>query len=42
MGRGDVTLRQQPRAGNNYTAIVRIQDRKGAVGRYRFTLNWDS
>ena len=42
MGRGVVSVRQQPKASNNYTAIVRIQDRKSAVGRYRFTLNWDN
>jgi hypothetical protein len=42
MGRGVVSVRQQPKASNDYTAIVRIQDRKGAVGRYRFTLNWDN
>jgi hypothetical protein len=42
MGRGNVAVRQQPKASNNYTTIVRIQDRKSAVGRYRFTLNWDN
>lgn len=42
MGRGVVSVRQQPKASNNYTTIVRIQDRKSAVGRYQFTLNWDN
>ena len=42
MGRGVISVRQQPKASNNYTAIVRIRDRKSAVGRYQFTLNWDN
>ena len=41
LGRGKVTLRQQPTRSNNYTAIVRVEDRRGGADRYRFTLRWN-
>ncbi|MCX6367470.1 MAG: hypothetical protein NTX57_12285 [Armatimonadetes bacterium] len=40
MGRGSVWIRQQPRASNNYTCIVRISDRTSGGDNYKFTLRW--
>jgi hypothetical protein len=40
-GRGRVHVIQQPSAGNNYTAIVRIKDAQGGAGRYRFAAYFD-
>ena len=42
LGRGKITVQQQPTARNNYTAIVRIEDSKGGADRYRFNLAWDN
>lgn len=39
-GRGRVEVIQQPSRSNNYTAIVRIQDRDSGSGDYEFQLNW--
>ncbi len=39
-GRGRVEVIQQPSRNNNYTAIVRIQDRDSGSGDYEFQLNW--
>jgi hypothetical protein len=39
-GRGDVDVVQQPRADNDYTAIVRIRDHSGGADRYRLTALW--
>jgi hypothetical protein len=39
-GRGSVVVMQQPTAYNNYTAIVRIQDRPSGFGSYDFDLIW--
>jgi hypothetical protein len=39
-GRGDVDVVQQPRADNDYTAILRIRDRSGGADTYRITALW--
>ncbi len=39
-GRGDVELIETPSAGNNYTAVVRIEDDKGGADMYEFELRW--
>ena len=39
-GRGDVDVVQQPRADNDYTAIVRIRDHSGGADRYELTALW--
>jgi hypothetical protein len=39
-GRGRVQLVETPRAGNDYTAVVRIDDRSGGRDLYRFELRW--
>jgi hypothetical protein len=39
-GRGDVDVVQQPRADNDYTAIVRIRDHSGGADRYQITALW--
>jgi hypothetical protein len=40
MGRGAVTIRQQPNRSNDFTGIVRIADRPVGARRYQFALNW--
>jgi hypothetical protein len=40
-GRGSVYVMQQPSRRNNWTAIIRVDDRKGGNDRYRFTVYWD-
>lgn len=40
-GRGKVRIVQQPSRRNNYTTIVRVEDKKGSDDRYRFTVEWD-
>ncbi len=42
LGRGRVWIRQQPRASNNYTCVVRISDRPSGGDNYKFTLRWAS
>lgn len=39
-GRGEVRLVQEPRLGNNWTAIVAIRDKKGGDEGYTFELSW--
>ena len=39
-GRGDVDVVQQPRADNDYVAIVRIRDHSGGMDNYRLTALW--
>ena len=40
-GRGSVYVLQQPSRRNNWTAIIRVDDKKGGRDRYRFTVYWD-
>ncbi|MES2459285.1 MAG: hypothetical protein V4671_01790 [Armatimonadota bacterium] len=40
-GRGQIRIIQQPSNRNNYTTIVRIEDRSAGRDRYSFTLDWD-
>jgi hypothetical protein len=39
-GRGDVDVVQQPRADNDYTAILRVRDHSGGADRYHLTALW--
>ncbi|MBL8175260.1 MAG: hypothetical protein JNK48_11370 [Bryobacterales bacterium] len=39
-GRGEVRLVQEPRLGNQWTAIVAIRDKKGGDEGYTFELTW--
>ena len=39
-GRGDVDVVQQPRADNDYVAILRIRDHSGGMDDYRLTALW--
>jgi hypothetical protein len=39
-GRGSVSVIQQPRRSNNFTAIVQISDSKGGAGDYRVEISW--
>ncbi len=39
-GRGEVRLVQEPRLGNQWTAIVAIRDKKGGDEGYTFELSW--
>ncbi len=39
-GRGEVVLVEQPSAGNDFTATVRVSDPKGGDDRYHFRLQW--
>ena len=39
-GRGTVTVTQQPSAGNNYTAIIRVRDPRPGLGNYDFDVIW--
>jgi hypothetical protein len=39
-GRGEIFIEQQPTRENDFTAIVRIRDTKGAASEYAFTLEW--
>jgi hypothetical protein len=39
-GRGEVELVERPWEGNQYTAVVRIEDRRRGQGEYRFKLVW--
>ena len=39
-GRGDADVVQQPTSRNNYTAIVRVRDRRGGMDRYRLEAYW--
>jgi len=39
-GRGTVKITQQPDRDNGYTTIVRLHDRRGGGGLYKFSLTW--
>lgn len=41
-GRGEVRLVQEPRLGNQWTAIVSIKDKKGGDEGYTFELSWSA
>jgi hypothetical protein len=41
-GRGNVELIEQPGAGNNYTARVRVSDTKGGDQGYTFRVEWEN
>lgn len=40
-GRGKVYVVQRPNRRNNYTAIIRIEDKKGGADRYRVRVSWN-
>jgi hypothetical protein len=40
-GRGEIVIIEQPSRNNNYTASVRIRDRRGGSDNYAFTLVWE-
>lgn len=40
-GRGKVYVVQRPNRRNNYTTIVRIEDKKGGADRYRIRVTWN-
>jgi len=40
-GRGSVRIIQQPSSRNNYTTLVRIEDKEKGRDRYSFTLDWN-
>lgn len=39
-GRGSVEIIQQPERFNNYTAVIRIRDKRGGEDEYEFELTW--
>lgn len=39
-GRGDVVLLERPWEGNQYTAVIQIEDSKGGDDRYQLKLKW--
>ncbi|MCC7052085.1 MAG: hypothetical protein IT355_02380 [Gemmatimonadaceae bacterium] len=39
-GRGNVTITEYPRAWNNWTAVIRIDDSRGGADGYEFDLRW--
>lgn len=39
-GRGDVRVLQQPSRSNNYTAVIRIEDKKGSNDIYELDIYW--
>lgn len=40
-GRGKVYILQRPNRRNNWTTIVRIEDKKGGPDRYRVRVTWN-
>jgi hypothetical protein len=42
IGRGDVSVVQQPTARNGYTAIIRVNDPRPRYGRYVFDVSYRS
>ena len=40
-GRGKVYIVQRPNRRNNYTTIVRIEDKKGGADKYRIRVSWN-
>jgi hypothetical protein len=39
-GRGRVYVVEQPTAQNDYTAVLRVEDRQGGAGFYDFEASW--
>ncbi len=40
-GRGNIIIEQQPSSGNNYTAVIRVNDPQGGYGHYDFDVVYD-
>jgi hypothetical protein len=40
-GRGNIIIEQQPSSGNNYTAVIRINDPQSGYGHYDFDVVFD-
>ena len=40
-GRGTVVIEQQPSSGNNWTAVIRVNDPEGGYGHYDFDVVFD-
>lgn len=40
-GRGDVTILQQPKESNGYTAIFKVRDPMSGLGHYDFDASWN-
>ena len=40
-GRGDVTILQQPKESNGYTAIFKVRDPMSGLGHYDFVVTWN-
>jgi len=40
LGRGSVSVVQQPSSYNGYTAVIRVRDPQGGYGRYDFDVSW--
>lgn len=40
-GRGDVTIVQQPKESNGYTAIFKVRDPMTGMGHYNFDVTWN-
>ncbi len=40
-GRGKVYIVQRPNRRNNWTTVVRIEDKKGGADRYRVRVTWN-
>ncbi len=40
-GRGEIRLIEQPREDNNFTTVVRIEDRDRGTSNYAFELRWE-
>lgn len=42
LGRGKVSIEEQPSRSNGYTCVVRIADRRSGGDQYKFTLTWNN
>jgi hypothetical protein len=40
-GRGNIIIEQQPSSGNNYTAVIRVNDPEAGYGHYDFDIVYD-
>jgi hypothetical protein len=40
-GRGSIVIEQQPSSGNNYTAVIRVNDPQTGYGHYDFDVVFD-
>jgi hypothetical protein len=40
-GRGNIIIEQQPSSGNNYTAVIRVNDPQAGYGHYDFDIVFD-